>query len=65
VHIPRTTFLISVHGIGEPVILENLRTRERNRIDELGEIPVQIERWLVAELRSAEASDRSTPANLR
>jgi hypothetical protein len=64
-HIPRAAFLISVHDLGQPVVLENLRTRERKRIDELGEIPTQIERWLAAELQGAEAPDPSTLADLR
>jgi hypothetical protein len=46
---PRAAFLLSVHGPGEPLVLENLRTRERTRINDLAEIPPQIERWLAVE----------------
>ena len=46
---PRAAFLLSVHGPDEPAVLENLRTRERTRINDLEEIPEQVERWLAAE----------------
>jgi len=45
----RAAFLLTLHGPGEPAVLENLRTRERARIDDLAEIAAQVERWLADE----------------
>ncbi len=52
----RVAFLLTIHGPGEPAVLENLRTRERARIDDLAEIGAQVERWLTDE--PDRASDR-------
>jgi hypothetical protein len=47
--VPRAAFLLTVHRRDAPAVLENLRTRERTRIDDLAEIPAQLERWLASQ----------------
>jgi hypothetical protein len=43
----RHTFLVQVHAEG-PCILENVNTRERVPVSDLGAVGAQIERWLAA-----------------
>ncbi len=52
--VPRHAFLLSVHRAGEPAVLENLRTRERARINDPSEIAGHVERWLEADDSHAE-----------
>lgn len=54
----RHSFLLHVHP-GEVSTLENLRTRERVRIDHLDAVGAQIERWV-----SEAATDGGEPAEV-
>jgi hypothetical protein len=60
---PRQSFLVHVHAAGGTVLVLNVATRERVRVDGLPAIGAQIDRWLdaAASHRREDGPEPTTP----
>ena len=48
----RHTYVVSLYGDGQSIVVEAVQRDERVRLDDLGELPERIRRWEVEEQRA-------------